>query len=108
MTDPGPRAARRPPAIENAVALLALAFFIAVLFQSVQLVRERANLGDILVKQETPVEEMLKLRDQVNSLAGDVAQLAQDGNAAAKQVVDDLARQRIAIHPPTAKPGPTP
>jgi hypothetical protein len=89
---------RRPP-FEIGLALLALGFFIAVLFQTVQLVRERINFSTILLNQQAPLESTLKLRERINALASDTAQLAQTGNAAAKQVVDDLARQRIALHP---------
>jgi hypothetical protein len=102
-----PRPLRQAPPIETAVILLALAFFIAVLFQTVQLIRERANLAAILERQETPVQDMLKLRDQVNSLAGDTALLARSGNAAAQQVVDDLQRQHITVHPPSQQPNQT-
>jgi hypothetical protein len=90
------------PRIELAVAVLAFAFFLAVLFQSVQLLRERGGMVQIYNTQEQALPDVLKLRDQVNSLAGDVAQLAQTGDAAAKQVVDDMSRQGIALRPPAA------
>ncbi len=90
------------PRIELAVAVLALAFFLAVLFQSVQLWRERESMNLIYQNQDQVLPDVLKLRDQVNSLAGDVAQLAQTGDAAAKQVIDDMARQGIALRPPPA------
>ncbi|HUE18667.1 MAG TPA: hypothetical protein VMQ63_02755 [Stellaceae bacterium] len=93
------------PRLAWAVALLALGFFIAVLFQAVQLVRERINLAAVYANQETAEQDTLKLRAEVNSLAGDTAQLAQSGDAAAKQVVDQLAAQSVSIHPPAATPG---
>ena len=86
------------------MALLALGFFAAVLFQTVQLVRERFNYSTILLNQQAPLESTLKLRDQINALANDTAVLAQSGNTAAKQVVDDLARQHIALHLTTTLP----
>lgn len=100
MSDPAP-AGQRKPSLELGLALLALGFFAAVVFQTVQLVRERVNYSAILLNQQAPLESTLKLRDQINSLANDTAALAQNGNAAAKQVVDDLARQHIALHPAT-------
>ncbi len=95
------RPGRDGPRIELAVAVLALAFFLAVLFQSVQLWRERSSMNQIYQNQEQVLPDVLKLRDQVNSLAGDVAQLAQTGDAAAKQVTDDMARQGVALRPPS-------
>ncbi len=82
--------------------MLPLAFFLAVLFQSVQLWRERSSMSQIYQNQEQALPDVLKLRDQVNSLAGDVARLGQTGDAAAKQVVDDMARQGVALRPPAA------
>jgi uncharacterized protein YggE len=87
------------PRIELAVAVLALAFSLAVIFQTVQLWRERASMTQLFNNQEQALPDVLKLRDQVNSLAGDVAQLSQT-DAAAKQVVDDMARQGIALRVP--------
>jgi hypothetical protein len=101
MSDqPAPR--RRRPPIELGFALLALGFFLAVVCQTVQLVRERINYSTILINQQAPLENTLQLRERINSLANDTAQLAQGGNAAAKQVVGDLARQHIALHPENA------
>ncbi len=94
------------PRIEPAVALLALAFFLAVMFQFVQLWREHSSVAQIYANQEQVLPDVLKLRDQVNSLAGDVAALAQSGDAPAKQVVDDMARQGIALRPPATPPAP--
>jgi hypothetical protein len=105
MSEQAPPGERRP-SLELGLALLALGFFAAVVFQTVQLVRERLNYSSILLNQQAPLENTLKLRDQINALANDTAQLAQSGNAAAKQVVDDLARQHIALHPATAVPPP--
>ncbi|HYL32420.1 MAG TPA: hypothetical protein VEU53_04660 [Stellaceae bacterium] len=101
MSDQASPSERKPP-LELGLALLALGFFAAVVFQTVQLVRERLNYSTILVNQQAPLENTLKLRDQINALANDTAQLAQSGNTAAKQVVDDLARQHITVHPATA------
>ena len=102
-SEPAPAGQRKPP-VELGLALLALGFFAAVVFQTVQLVRERLNYSTILLNQQALLESTLKLRDQINALAKDTAALAQSGNAAAKQVVDDLARQHITLHPATTSP----
>ena len=94
---PAPRD-HRPP-LELGLVLLALGFSLAVVFQTVQLVRERINLSNIMLNQQAPLGNTLQLRERINSLANDTALLAQGGNAAAKQVVSDLARQHIAPGP---------
>jgi hypothetical protein len=101
MSDQSTPRGRRPP-VELGFALLALGFFLAVVFQTVQLVRERINYSTVLLNQQAPLENTLQLRERINSLANDTAQLAQGGNAAAKLVVSDLARQHIALHPGNA------
>ena len=108
MSDQSAPRGRRPP-LELGVVLLALGFFLAVVFQTVQLVRERVNFSTIVLNQQAPLENTLQLRERINALANDTAQLAQSGNAAAKQVVSDLARQHIALHPASDTTGvPTP
>lgn len=94
-----PAPGRRRPPLEAGLALLALGFFLAVAFQTVQLVRERLNYATIILNQQAPLASTIELRNRINALANDTAQLAQSGNAAAKQVVDDLARQHISLHP---------
>jgi hypothetical protein len=79
--------------------LLTIAFFLMVGFQTVQLVRERGNLYDIQLGQETTVQESLKLRQQMESLATKTAQLAEGGNAGAKAIIEELRRLGITVKP---------
>ena len=81
------------------LALLALALFLMLAFQTVQLVRESETLATIDRNQDTPLQETARLRQAVDSLAGDIAQLAQSGNANAKQVIDEMAKQNIVLRP---------
>jgi len=96
------------PRIEIAVTVLAFSFFLAVLFQSVQLWREHVNMVDIFNSQDQALPDVIGVRDQVNSIAGDVAALAQGGDAAAKSVVDDMARQGISLRAPATPPASSP
>jgi uncharacterized membrane protein len=89
-----------------AVSVLAVAFFVAIAFQTFQLVRERSNHTNISVGQEPTLQQIAQLRQHVEALAGDAAQLAAGGNGAAHQVVDELAKQNIAIRPRTVVPTP--
>ena len=90
------------------VALLALAVFLGLVFQTVQLVRNSETLAAIDRNQEGPLQETARLRQATDSLASDVAQLAQSGNANAKQVVDEMAKQNIVMRPTPAAPSPAP
>ncbi len=90
------------PSLTIPVALLAVAFLAAIGFQTVQLLRDRSNLANVFAGQENAVEQTVRLRNSVDAFAGDTAKLAQAGDPQAKQVVDTLRSQNIAIRPPTA------
>ena len=82
------------------VALLVVAVFLMVAFQTFVLVRERANLGTIRAAQETNIQEATKLRLQLRDLAAATAKLADAGDAGAKSVIDDMRRLGVNIKPP--------
>jgi hypothetical protein len=90
------------PSLALPVALLSIAFFAAIGFQTLELVRDRGNLTSVYAGQEAAVEQTLRLRNSVDAFAGDTAKLAQAGDPQAKQVVDALRSQNIAIRPPAA------
>jgi len=85
--------------VELPVALLAVGFFLGLSFQTVQLVRDSQSLVAIAHNQDAPLQESTRLKQAMDSLAGDVAELAQQGDANAKQVVDEMAKQNVALRP---------
>jgi hypothetical protein len=78
-------------------AILALAFVVMVGFQSFQLVRDRIALSNLRTGQEPTVQQGVKLRQQVNSIATGIAQLADAGDANARVIIDDMRRQGITV-----------
>jgi hypothetical protein len=46
------------------------------------------------------VQEAVKLRQKLESLAGKTARLAAEGNEGAKTVVDQMKRQGVNLNPP--------
>ena len=89
------------------LAILAHAFCLMLLFQMVQLVRQSQSLAAAAANQESALQEAARLRQAADALAGDIVQLAQQGNANAKQVVDEMARQNVNLHAPAAPPSPS-
>ena len=79
------------------LVLVVFGFFIMVAFQTVQLVREHQHIGIVRAAQEPTIEEGTKLRQQLNSMASKLAQLADAGNANAKAIIEELKRQGIAV-----------
>ena len=96
------------PSLSIPVALLAVGFLAAIGFQTVQLMRDRSNLANVYAGQQNAVEQTLRLRNSVDAFAGETANLAQQGDNSAKQVVDTLRSQNITIRPPAAQPAATP
>lgn len=86
------------------ILLVSGALFMMVAFQTYILLQAGENLVRVRVNQETPVKNGQELQKKVESLAGRVAQLAEGGNANAKQVVDAMARQGVQLKPPSAAP----
>ncbi|MCK6370074.1 MAG: hypothetical protein L6Q83_01910 [Gammaproteobacteria bacterium] len=94
----------RAPSVFVPLLLLALAVAGWSVFQTTQLVRERANIAAAIDQQATQVEQSQKLRTRLESLATRTALLARDGNANATLMVEELRRRGITIDPDRSPP----
>lgn len=88
------------PPFHIPLTIMASALFLMVGFETVQLLRERGNLVELRGSQEPTVQRALKLRQQLESLAGRTAQLADEGDAGARAIVDELHRQGVTLKAP--------
>jgi len=82
------------------VILVVVALFVLMAFETGQAVHDRGTLSDLLRSQEPTVQEAIKLRQQLDSLAGKTAQLAADGDEGAKSVVDQMKREGVSLNRP--------
>ncbi|HYM03353.1 MAG TPA: hypothetical protein VET85_10430 [Stellaceae bacterium] len=82
------------------LGLVALALILALAVQTAELVLERTALADARAAQEQTIQDAKKLRQQMDEIAGETAELALNGNAAAKQVVDAMKREGVTLKPP--------
>lgn len=98
-TDPHPHT-RKSMAPALALALLAASFFLFTVFRTVDLLNNHSALLSVRVQQATSVSQAIKLRKQLQSLAGTTAQLAASGDKAAQAVVASMRRAGVALHPP--------
>ena len=80
--------------------LVVLSLFVLMAFETGQAVYDRGALAELRRSQEPTVQEALKLRRQLEALAGQTARLAADGDEGAKKVVEEMKRQGIALSPP--------
>jgi hypothetical protein len=52
--------------------------------------------------QEPTVQQSLKVRQQLDGVARGIARLAEEGDANAQAIIDDLRRQGITVNNPQA------
>ena len=92
--------------MQHALVTVIVAFFLTVAFQTYQLIREHSNLENAQAGQQAPLEQSLQMRQETEGLAGDIAVLADKGNANAKQIVDGMRSQGITLRAPQAAAAP--
>ena len=79
--------------------LLAVAFVGWLAFQTVQLVRERQQLGLASAGLEPQEQAATKLRSSLDAVATSTAKLATEGNANARVIVEQLRKRGVTINP---------
>jgi hypothetical protein len=82
------------------VILVVVALFVLMAFQTGQAIHDRSALEDLRRSQETTVQEAVKLRQQLQTLASKTAELAAAGDAGAKSVIDQMKRQGVTLSAP--------
>ncbi len=83
----------------RAVALLTLAFVVWLSFQTFQQIRERGALQAVRTAQEAAIGHAQKVRGQFESITKGTLELAQQGNAGAALIIEELARRGVTINP---------
>lgn len=81
------------------------ALFIYFSFQTLQLVVERSNLASIKASQEAALQEAQKIQAQFKTLISKTSELAEQGHAGAKMVMEGLQSQGLGFAPESKTPG---
>ena len=84
------------------ITLVALLLFFA--FQTLSLLTERANLGSVKSNQDGALQEAQKVQSQFRLLVSKTGELADQGHAGAKMIMEGLQRQGIGFAPETKEP----
>lgn len=87
------------PSVSLTLALVVVSWSAWVVFQTTQLVWERTNLERLKAGQESALEQSLKTRTEIDSIANDIAKLADQGNSGARLIVAELQKRGIKIDP---------
>jgi cell division protein FtsL len=73
-------------------------------FQTVQLLSERWNLAQVKSNQEAAIQEAQKVQTQFRNLVTKTSQLAGQGHAGAKMVMEELQKRGVGFAPEPATP----
>jgi hypothetical protein len=94
--------AASPSSLPLTITLVALVLFFG--FQTLQLVLERGNLSMVKSNQDSALQEAQKVQEQFKTLVTKTNQLAEQGHAGARMVMEGLQRQGFgAPSPPESK-----
>ena len=83
--------ANKPSQLPWILTLTALLIYFA--FQTLQLVSERSNLGMVKSNQEGAIQEAQKVQAQFKTLVSKTSELADQGHAGAKMVMEELLKR---------------
>ena len=79
------------------VSLIVVSFFVLLAFETGYAIHDRQALAQQRQSQEPVVQEAVKLRQQLETLASKTGQLAGEGDEGAKAVVEQMKQQGINI-----------
>src|SRR3972149_5615098 len=80
-----------------ALTLVVFSWCAWMVFQTVQLVRERNHLTQLKTSQETALQEATKVRAQIDAITADTAKLAAEGNPGAQRIVAELRKRGFKV-----------
>jgi hypothetical protein len=87
-----------------ALTLVVFSWCAWMVFQTVQLVRERNHLSQLKANQESALQEAAKVKAQIDAIASDTAKLAAEGNAGAQRIVAELKKRGFKVDNGTNSP----
>ena len=98
-----------PPAALSSAWTLPFILILAALtiyfgFQTLQLLSERSNLAMVKSNQDGAIEEAQKVQAQFKTLVAKTSELADQGHAGAKMVMEELLKRGVGSAPPAAQP----
>jgi hypothetical protein len=91
-----------PSSVALTIAIISIILWFS--FQAFQLVRDRSNLRMVKTNQEGAMQESEKVRGQLQTLMTKVSELANQGHAGAKMVMDQLQKLGVGGAPEERPP----
>ena len=101
-TEAAPVVEQPSPALPLGLVLAALSLYFA--FQTFHLLDERENFRLVKGSQEAAIQEAQKVQTQFRTLVTRVSELADQGHAGAKMVMEELFQRGVSATPETSSP----
>ncbi len=86
--------------LSPALVLVVVSLFVLMAYETGQAIHDRGALTELLQAQQATIEQAVKIRQQLQALAGKTAELAAAGDAGAKSVVDQMKAQGVTLTAP--------
>jgi hypothetical protein len=96
---PAPKPA---PSLPFILTLTALLIYFA--FQTLQLLSERSNLGLVKSSQDEAIQQAEQVQGQFKTLVSKTSELAEQGHAGAKMVMEELLNRGVSASPHAPAP----
>jgi hypothetical protein len=90
------------------LALVVITLFVWAGFQTFQFVRDRQALRTLRAGQETNIQSATKVRARLDTITRKTAELAAQGNAGAKLIVEELRKTGVTLPLSPSAPAPAP
>ena len=103
-TGPEERSEAAKPASNLPFIITLVALLIFFSFQTLSLLSERSNLGFVKSNQDGALQEAQKVQAQFKLLVTKTGELADQGHAGAKMVMEGLQRQGMGFAPQSGAP----
>ena len=81
----------------TALTLVVFSWCAWMVFQTVQLVRDRVHLNELKRNQEAALQEAGKIKSQIEAITADTAKLAAAGNPGAQRIVLELRKRGFKV-----------
>ncbi|HTQ35308.1 MAG TPA: hypothetical protein VMI30_14165 [Stellaceae bacterium] len=92
-----PEAPPRSPPWALPIALAVAAVFATLIAAMLQLVDQRVRLHNLWQAQAAQMQQAIKFREQLQSLSAETARLADNGDAAAKKIVETMKQRGVTL-----------
>jgi hypothetical protein len=92
------------PASNLPLIITLIALLIYFSFQSLSLLTERGNLTMVKSNQDAALQEAQKVQSQFKTLVTKTSELADQGHAGAKLIMEGLQKQGVGFAPESAAP----